>query len=86
MSDYLVCPECGCDTFDQRRYVTVNVTVRLRDGGCDLEDVSEDILDRGETDESCIVCQDCGEDYPHDTDELVTPEHYERAGKWFDDE
>jgi hypothetical protein len=71
----LVCPDCGSDTFTQKRYCQVQFTVNVTDYG--IDDIAQQIVDSGERDESGITCEGCGADYEHDTDELLTREAYE---------
>ena len=72
MTDY-VCPECGCETFIQRRIVATEVQVKVSSYG--LEDEAEEILDRGD-DDGEITCVDCGASYDGSPDELTPADEY----------
>lgn len=76
MSDLLVCPDCGSDSFTQTRTTRTEFTVSLDVNGHMVDRDDGVCMDSGERDEDGIECQDCGASYDCDTDELITVEAY----------
>lgn len=71
----MVCPECGCGDFKQRRYAVTDCGVRVSDHGFEYDTGDDEIIDGGDRDEP-IRCDDCGEEYD-ELSTLITQDEYD---------
>lgn len=72
--EYLVCPDCGHDQFEQIRYTRTRFTFQYDENRYEHE-TDEAVEDSGDRDEE-IICGDCGW-LLMDDDELITRQQYD---------
>lgn len=78
MSDWLVCPACGSERFEQTRATRTTFDVMVDSSGAVDDVATRELYDTGERYEDQISCSDCGEAYDPESleTELVTAEAY----------